>query len=554
MSDSPPQSGSAIPAARGLWLLLLAYPLLTHAAVYFHSLALSALAALLLLLVMLAVPLRAGRRWAWLLLLLGGALLLWFARATGRQDALLALYAAPVLIYLFLAVYFGRTVLPGRVALITQMALRLHGEDVRDVADVARYTRRLTAVWCGLFLLLATTNALLAVLAKPNGVLELLGIASPLPLPPTLWSAFANFGSFALVMLLFAVEFAWRRRRFPEQHARYRSLFDFLAHLRKTMPALRGLDPDLSSPETASLDNASGERPLIVQPSRRRLLLVILLLAHTLGLALMVAAAWTAGITLIFASHLFLLWGTLNPGSTLCGALVQRFATGRNDLWLTIDDGPSDDTAAILDLLDAHAAKAAFFLVSERAKARPETVLEILRRGHSIGNHSATHPVAWFWAATPRVLRRQIGEAQAELSQLCSQPPRLFRAVVGMANLFVEPDLQRHGLTRIGWSARAFDTRHVDPARSWARLRKAISPGAIVLLHEGAANGASVPTLAHVLLQLDAMGYRCVLPDSEGGISATSSQLLNGVLPHSGENCTANPASVSSDVSPSRVG
>src|SRR5688500_5452099 len=178
MPWSPPQSRSAAPASRGLWVLLLAYPLLTHAAVYLHSLPLTAAAALLLLLVMLAVPLLAGRLWAWLLLSLGGALLLWFTRATGRHDALLALYAAPVLIYLFLAVYFGRTLLPGRVALITQMALRLHGDDGRDVDEVSRYTRRLTAVWCGLFLLLATTNALLAVLAKPNGVLELFGIPS----------------------------------------------------------------------------------------------------------------------------------------------------------------------------------------------------------------------------------------------------------------------------------------------------------------------------------------------------------------------------------------
>src|SRR3546814_10946999 len=65
-------------------------------------------------------------------------------------------------------------------------------------------------------------------------------------------------------------------------------------------------------------------------------------------------------------------------------------------VWLTVDDGPSDDTPALLDLLDAHGAKATFFLVGERAAARPDLVRGIVARGHGLGNPSPRHPQAWF--------------------------------------------------------------------------------------------------------------------------------------------------------------
>src|SRR5690606_18529673 len=74
---------------------------------------------------------------------------------------------------------------------------------------------------------------------------------------------------------------------------------------------------------------------------------------------------WTAGLPAMLASHLPFLWGTLKPGSRLFSPVLSRIPTDAPVVWLTIDDGPSDDTPAMLDLLDAHTAKATFFLVGE---------------------------------------------------------------------------------------------------------------------------------------------------------------------------------------------
>jgi peptidoglycan/xylan/chitin deacetylase (PgdA/CDA1 family) len=223
---------------------------------------------------------------------------------------------------------------------------------------------------------------------------------------------------------------------------------------------------------------------------------------------------WQSGLPLLLASHALLLWGVFWPQSRLYGPALSRLPTRERLAWLTIDDGPSADTAAVLDLLDAHAAKATFFVVGERAQARPDAVREIVRRGHTLGNHSATHPAAWFWALGPRRMAAEIERTQAILRDITGAAPRWFRAVVGMANPFVSAPLQRLGLARVAWSARGFDAVTADPQVVVARIERTLAPGAIVLAHEGAAHGRNVEGIALLLQRLDALGYRCVLPET----------------------------------------
>lgn len=247
-------------------------------------------------------------------------------------------------------------------------------------------------------------------------------------------------------------------------------------------------------------------------PRRPHACWAALVLSQALVAALWWQWGWKPGLAALLASHLVFVWGTLRPNSALFSPVLTRLPTRRPLVWLTIDDGPSDDTLAMLDLLDAHAAKATFFLVGERARARPQLVREIAQRGHGIGNHSDGHPQATFWALGPAAMRAQVGQAQAALGE-AGVSPRWFRAVVGMANPFLAPVLREHGLARVGWSARGYDAVAADPARVVARIERDLAPGAIVLMHEGARHGRNIETMALLLLRLETLGYRTVLPE-----------------------------------------
>ncbi|WP_133478870.1 polysaccharide deacetylase family protein [Cognatilysobacter segetis] len=251
-------------------------------------------------------------------------------------------------------------------------------------------------------------------------------------------------------------------------------------------------------------------------PRHPRLGWAVVLVLHVLVLGLWwhygFRRGWPWAVPMLVGTHLAIVWGTLRPASRLFGPALTRLDTDERVLWLTIDDGPSAETPAVLDLLDAHAAKATFFLVGARARRYPDHVREIVRRGHGIGNHSDSHPTHRFWALGPRAMRREIERAQASLTEIAGVAPVWFRAVVGMANPFVAASLHRLGLARVAWSARGFDGAVADPHRVLRRVERQLAPGAIVLAHEGAAHGHNLETLALLLQRFDELGYRCVLP------------------------------------------
>lgn len=287
--------------------------------------------------------------------------------------------------------------------------------------------------------------------------------------------------------------------------------------------------------------------------SWRRRALAASFLGHLLALA-----AWAAGhgwpaVVILLASGAVLVWGTLHPHSRLFGPVAKRLDTARPVVWLSFDDGPSPDTPALLDLLRERDARACFFLVGARARRWPEAARAIVDQGHEIGNHTFSHPSGRFWALPPGAMAREIDQAQQVLTEVCGQRPRWFRAVAGHANPFVQPALERVGLSRVSWSGRGFDGVDADDDRVIARLCRAIAPGAILMLHEDATRpGRSVRLLRRLLDEIAARGYTVVA--AGGNRVPTTSQLLNGVRPQSGEVVGDSPSPASSASRPARVG
>src|SRR6266852_3559886 len=123
----------------------------------------------------------------------------------------------------------------------------------------------------------------------------------------------------------------------------------------------------------------------------RRLIIGFAIAAPVLMIALIASGRPWAGIGVLMLSHALLLVPTLMPNAQWLGPVVTHFASGANEVWLTIDDGPTEDTPEILDLLDRCAVRATFFVKGSLAAAARERVRAIVDRGHTVGNHSQTH-------------------------------------------------------------------------------------------------------------------------------------------------------------------
>jgi peptidoglycan/xylan/chitin deacetylase (PgdA/CDA1 family) len=205
---------------------------------------------------------------------------------------------------------------------------------------------------------------------------------------------------------------------------------------------------------------------------------------------------------------------TLRRNCQWHGPVMTRFSTAKNEVWLTIDDGPHPETTPeFLDVLDHFDAKATFFVVGSRVDSHRALCRRILRRGHGIGNHSATHPSALWWALPPCFVRREILSASDSILTATGQRPRLFRPPVGMCSSGVHAIARETGLQVIGWSASGSDGCPRPPSSVLNSLLPQISPGAIVLLHEGDRARQRILTLTLLLKSLRQEGFQCVIPE-----------------------------------------
>jgi peptidoglycan-N-acetylglucosamine deacetylase len=212
--------------------------------------------------------------------------------------------------------------------------------------------------------------------------------------------------------------------------------------------------------------------------------------------------------------HDFLwLYPTLRRNCDWHGEVVTRFSTTEREVCLTIDDGPDPrDTPEMLDLLARHQARAAFFVIGEKAERHRSLCRRILAEGHRLGNHTHSHPASRWWALPGPQVHREIARGNDTIMTATGTLPLWFRPPVGMCNFSVHRATRRNGLRVIGWSATGGDGCPAAPSQIVTRIHSGLQPGAIILLHESGSSPRRVLTLARLLETLTEDGYRCVLP------------------------------------------
>lgn len=183
-------------------------------------------------------------------------------------------------------------------------------------------------------------------------------------------------------------------------------------------------------------------------------------------------------------------WGAMHPAAQLFGPTIRR-AGRKNMVALTFDDGPNPAiTPRLLDLLEQHGARATFFLIGRFVRACPGLAREIAARGHTLGNHTETHP-SLIWLSRARIAE-ELGCCQEAVAEATSATPRWLRPPYGFRGPQLDAVARRLGLQGVVmWSVLGFDWKPQPAARLIERLRcvaergKDAPSGEIVVLHDG---------------------------------------------------------------------
>jgi peptidoglycan/xylan/chitin deacetylase (PgdA/CDA1 family) len=162
---------------------------------------------------------------------------------------------------------------------------------------------------------------------------------------------------------------------------------------------------------------------------------------------------------------------------------ITRGKSGKKAVALTFDDGPDPmTTLELLRLLQKHAVAATFFLTGRKATEHPGLVKEILRQGHTIGNHTYDHDHLVLLRGSKRLIK-EIQSTQAALGEF-GIAPLAFRSPAGITSPRLRSVLREINLYNVAYSCRAIDGGNRWIGNLSKRILKRIRPDDIILLHD----------------------------------------------------------------------
>jgi peptidoglycan-N-acetylglucosamine deacetylase len=173
---------------------------------------------------------------------------------------------------------------------------------------------------------------------------------------------------------------------------------------------------------------------------------------------------------------------------------------------LTFDDGPvRASTPRILDVLSNYRVKATFFVIGERARRYPRLVKREHREGHSVQNHTYTHPELTTLGSAE--VRRELRATNRAIRAAGVPRPYRFRPPRGHTNARVRGVGASLGLIQTLWSVDPHDWANPSASRICSGVVSNARAGSIVLLHDGSGSN-TVEALPCIIERLRAQGYR----------------------------------------------
>lgn len=170
------------------------------------------------------------------------------------------------------------------------------------------------------------------------------------------------------------------------------------------------------------------------------------------------------------------------PSATLLAPSVCWGDRTRPAIALTFDDGPSESTPELLEILARHGAPATFFQCGVNVRRLPQVAREVADAGHLLANHSDTHPKLHF--KSKDFIHRELAAAQEAIQRITGAAPRYFRAPFGIRWFGLRQVQTDLGLSGVMWSTMGMDWAW-PAGRVADRLLRGAGNGAIFCLHDG---------------------------------------------------------------------
>ena len=191
---------------------------------------------------------------------------------------------------------------------------------------------------------------------------------------------------------------------------------------------------------------------------------------------------------------------------------------GRKVVYLTIDDGPSENTQAVLDILDRYGCKATFFVVGHNPDYFP-MIKEAYDRGHTIGLHTLTHDYAYIYSSQQAYFEDLEGIGNVVRDQI-GYVPCFIRFPGGSSNSISENytsgimsalvgEVQARGYQYYDWNVSSGDgsDHTADDLVYFATEEAPEYENIVLLMHDSAAKQTSVEALPRIIEYYQERGY-----------------------------------------------
>lgn len=188
-------------------------------------------------------------------------------------------------------------------------------------------------------------------------------------------------------------------------------------------------------------------------------------------------------------------------------AAVPAQAATTKYVYLTFDDGPHPTyTPQILDVLRTYGVKATFFQIGQNVSRNPGLTLKAHQRGHSVQNHTWSHPDLRYVSWT--TFKNQITNTDKYIKAQTGYPPRCLRPPYGAVNTQVRNRAASLNKTIRLWSVDPRDWSRPGTTTIVNRVLNNVKSGSVILLHDGGGNRSqTVAALPTILKTLKARGY-----------------------------------------------